>query len=901
MHRILLWVNWASGWIFRNRISQCVVFSLLMLSGAWAKDAPITGVLLLRNSGGPGYIQISGLLINGKTELRACNAGHNIDKSEYKNMAKLNLATLRILERLSDGTLTAQMGAGSSTCVVPSNYKFEKDGSMSLSELVDKSSFTAQVLGSLPAGQNALAGFPIGAKLLFGTAADAELAEYYLADREQTTAIWQAYLDRNPKGAHLNEGKVGLVKLLVREGSERLLSYQKSAGSAAPQYDDLKLARERADQAITLIATDPTANQLRADVRVQLKEICDRASAKLQGFRDATVAHAHGYELLITAKDLSDHVAAIDTAFAPGITLRNSVAAENRSLDEAIQKAVTLSGTQQYDKAYETIWKYLSFADEEPRLGQIVANVYKFHFDKGTGDLAAGNLQEAVDHLQRATEIKPTPEAKSALIQAQGQLLASKNKAAADKALELSQGYVANKDNISAYEVLANLNEAQRLLVKDKMAELQDAYVQSATAHAIELQKAHNPIQGKEDEIAWRQAWDLLDHASKLSDNFDISAKRDLVAQGISNHYIDLGKKYLDKPLSSGVGIGWSYLEESREYVPKSEDVSNLMTTNRSAYEMRSKLSIGVVFLDQTSRRDSSGFTDQMQQAFSTGLSRSGLTVVDGPPSTSDALRPNFVFKGEILQHRTIRNSKKDTLQSEYRSSAREIPNEEWNKADQEFEAQNLKLQESDGALEAARRKNNKKEIELAERNRTAVVATRQAALVKMNSIPKTKVEGVISSYNYTQTTLELTSIVEMQFRITDAAGHVVGDPMKILKGEQPKKFIILDNIKADDTKGLKERDTPPDELQLLTDVEIEARDSIVEAARAQAKDLPQKILAHARDLVASNDVDGAGESYVLYLNSTPVSDSQERAEASRFLATNFNLRHAVKLGVPSK
>ena len=53
---------------------------------------------------------------------------------------------------------------------------------------------------------------------------------------------------------------------------------------------------------------------------------------------------------------------------------------------------------------------------------------------------------------------------------------------------------------------------------------------------------------------------------------------------------------------------------------------------------------------------------------------------------------------------------------------------------------------------------------------------------------------------------------------------------------------------------------------------------------------------AQARAKAASNDLDGAGELYVLYLNCTPAKESPERGEAARFLLANFNLRHAVEL-----
>jgi hypothetical protein len=82
----------------------------------------------------------------------------------------------------------------------------------------------------------------------------------------------------------------------------------------------------------------------------------------------------------------------------------------------------------------------------------------------------------------------------------------------------------------------------------------------------------------------------------------------------------------------------------------------------------------------------------------------------------------------------------------------------------------------------------------------------------------------------------------------------------------------------------------------LMTDVEIEARDAMVKAARDRVQELPQKILAQARARAASSDLDSAGESYVLYLNCTPAAPTPERAEAAHFLNDNFNIRNTINL-----
>jgi hypothetical protein len=880
----------------RNRLALAFCLFPLIAGPLWAKDAPINGVFLYGASGSVAYVQIAGFLVNGKSELRACNGSAGIDKSAYKNLPKIAIVTLKTLERLPDGSLVAQSGEGAASCVVPSNYKFEKDETLTPAQLAEKSTYTAQVVGSSATPQSALPAFAPGAKLVFGSNTDKEFAEYSLADRVQTISAWQSYLAAYSAGIHTVQGKADLTLLLVKDGKTKLALFVASRGAAAPDYTSLKQAHERAEQALAVESGDTSATALRDAVRAELKLLCDSSNAKLQAFQEATKAHKPGFALLVSAIDLSDHVATIDSKYPPGVATAAAVSTEKRSLDSIVQTADSQITAGQNDDAYSTITKYRSFADEEPRLKRIVETVYKYHFDKGNSEIASASWQEAVADFKAANDITPNEESRTLLSKAEAGLVQAQNKAAADKAIGISKDRTDSGDTIGAYEVLANLTPDQQLLVKDQMTALQDAYVKAATLKAKDLESSHKPIRGKADEDGMRQAYDYLDRAEKLTDDPEIKAKLDLMASTIADYYVVVANRYLSKPLSSGVGLGWAFLNEADHYQPNLSAVRDAMTTNNAAYQMRARLSVGVLFRDQTSRRDSAGFADQLQQAFATGLETSGLPVRVILPGAGGTLEPNFRFVGDILQHRPIRTVKKDTLQSQYRSGSREIPNEAWNKADQQYEAAELELQKIQNVLNTAHAKNNKKQIEAAEKEFAAIEATVQSTRSAMNSIPKTVGEDVISPYNYTRTTLELANVVELSFRTIDSSGATIGEATHVTKGEKPMKFVILDNIKPDDTKGLKEIDTQPDENQLMTDVEIEARDEIVKAASERVQELPSRILTQARAKAAANDLDGAGEAYVLYLNCTNAKVTPERTEALFFLNRNFNIRNTVNL-----
>ncbi len=59
------------------------------------------------------------------------------------------------------------------------------------------------------------------------------------------------------------------------------------------------------------------------------------------------------------------------------------VGSEAHAVDTVVRTAGAQIASKQYDAAYTTIHKYVSFAGEEPRLKQIVDAAYKFHLDKG--------------------------------------------------------------------------------------------------------------------------------------------------------------------------------------------------------------------------------------------------------------------------------------------------------------------------------------------------------------------------------------------------------------------------------------------------------------------------------------------------------------------------------------
>jgi hypothetical protein len=875
---------------FLKKASIALVFVTAASSVVYSKEAPLNAIELFDGPSGAAAVQIADLLINGKAELRLCGGATQINKSNYGKLLKIALnSSVTSLERDANGVMSLTRGSATE-CVVPSNLKFEKDESLTPAQLADRAVLQGQIVSSSPAGVTAVPPFKPKVKFVIVPAPDAELAEYLRADRAQSTAQWQDYLGRYPKAAHTDSAKQALAALLLKEGNDALGGYKNSASTSAPSYAELRTAFLRAGQVHDLLPDNEDASKLAESVHSQLVLVVERSRAELQAYKQALTAHSPGYVHLANSRQLAEHALEVDPHFDQALTLQSTIAVESKRVDTALRNAESLTSSQRYDDAVGAVAEFSVFAGEEPRIAAILDAAYKYHFDRGKEDTAGQKWGEAVEEYQRATDLRPTPEAAAALKQAQAEFRSATNRAAADAALQQSGAFEQDKHYIEAYEVLADLPEAQRALVQDRIVTLQANYVKAASDEATKLHDAHIPIQGHADEIGVQKAYDYLRRSSSLQpDDQNLKLRLDLISQTLSDYYGTQAKRYLDKPLGSGVGLAWLYLDEAQQYQSNRDDIRDERTKYSAAHNIRSTLSIKVAFRDQTSRRDSAGFADQLSDAIATGLETTSLPVRIIRAADSTPVDPNFQLIGDVLEHRTISKPTVESIDSEYRAGEREVPNEDWNQANRDYEAANLDLQKAQRILEGTQAHGKKKDIAAA----TSAVEDAQSKVEeahrKLDSIPKTTLSDVVKPYSYTRRTIDLSAVVELGFRIVDSNGSTIATTPSI-KSSNQKQFLLLENVKPEDTKNVKQSGAPPDEVQFLSDVEIAARTALVKDVKAQVESLPGKILAQARKRLMDGDTDGTAESYILYLNSTPDGQTPERLEAKKFLRDQFNI-----------
>ena len=870
-------------------------FALFFLSSFGnAANTRATTIELFDSPSGPAYVQITGLTINGKSDLRVCDGAQKFDKRAYELMPKTQIAGATALERGTDGVLMVTVNSAA-VCVVPNGLKFDRTSEFTPAEAAEQAIPQGLVVSSSIQGMG-IAPIKPGVKLVFVAAPDNEFAEFLLAQRANSISAWQTYLSHFGSSSRASDAKNAMAALYQTAAEAAFAQYRKSSPGSA-DLSLLKQSAQQADLADRAVAGYASARQLRDLINKELDSLLELDRGRLLAFRKALSDHSIGYTQLVAAKQHNDQILEINPQYGAALSLQADIAAESRKANAAVQSAESLLAGKRYDDALASLASYRAFAPEVPRIDAIVSAVYAFHFARGQEYAKSGSWEQAVGDFRDAADIKPTSkEASAALKNAQVQLDAYHDRQAADAALTASNEYAQKSQFIEAYEVLASLPASQQSYVSDQLAALQKNYVAAASRRAQKLQEIHLPIRGRADEDAIRQAYDLLDHAGALSGDPALRLKLDLLSDKISAYYFEQARRYLDKPMGSGVGLGWMYLAQAQHYKPNLEIVRDMMAKYSPSYQLRSRLSVGVLMRDQTSRRDSVGFADQMRDAIASGLESSGLSIKVVRQSSElqdNSAQPNFLLVGEIREHRVVKNVNLETLQSKYRAATHDVKNEAWLQAKQDYEAAQQQLAAAQRELSNAQAQHRKKEFIAAE-NDAVTTAQKQVEAVrqKLETTEQTRTENVIEPYNYTKRNIDLSAVVDMAFRITDQSGNPVDAGVPIRK-EDHKLVVVLDNVKPEDTQGVKKQGTEPDEVQFLTDQEIQARDAMVKAVREKALLLPSRILAEARRRAQQGDFEGAAEEYILYANAVGDSASQERDEAAKFLHDHFNVTPA--------
>jgi len=418
-------------------------------------------------------------------------------------------------------------------------------------------------------------------------------------------------------------------------------------------------------------------------------------------------------------------------------------------------------------------------------------------------------------------------------------------------------------------------------------------YISAAVRRAQKIQESHVPIKNPTDESAALEAYVLWNRASSLGDDPAITVKRDFLSAKISAYYLDQANRYLQKASGSGTGVGWLYLKQAVRYgITNLDSLKDEVARYEPIYQKRSQLSVGIVVRDQTSRRDSHGFAEQLADAITSGLDSSGMpiAVVRSSSEAGEAQQPIFTLVGQVLEHRMVKKANLEAPESKYRAGAHETKNPAWLKIQSDCESAQQQLSSAQHALADAQAQHKKKQV-IVDANDAVEQAQKSVDELrhKLETTEQSRVETVVESYHYTKKTIDLTASAEIEFQFRDRAGNLVGQSADVRK-DKHTTTVVLQDVKADDTAGITNQGLEPDGAQFLTDLEVDSRNALVKAVRERAADLLAAVLQAAKTQAQQGDTDGAAELYVLYLNATPQGESPGRDEAVKFLRDQFNL-----------
>lgn len=871
------------------RTATIAALVTLLVGPLQAKEQGLTAIELYNGPAGPAYVQITSFLINGKLELRACGSAPKLTKSDYGKLPKITLAAGASIEDGSNGALTLTQGE-TSVCVVPGNLKFEKNAAFTPSEAATRAILQGLIVSADSNPPTAPPPFAPGVKIVFVDALDVELAEFLRAEHSPSIPLWRNYLGKYPAALHSAKAKEFLASLLVKDGENNLAAYRKSLPGPPRSFPNLNSAEQSAEQAVAVVPAYAPAIKLKVETHDELTKLINEGWGEIRSYKRALTEHTSGYAHLLAAHELANVCVQVDSHFETSLNFQAETNENRNTFDSSLASAGALMDAKRFDESYARIAPYASFAGEVPGVAAIIDATYQFHFDAGKRAGDSKDWEAAIKEYHKAADTKPTNEVAVALKDAEEHLEAVRNQNAANQALAQSHAVELEHDYIEAYEVLDRLPSAQRSLLSSDLERLAPAYIDSVPKAADDIQKAHDPIRGLADELAILRAYHSLQTAYSLSQNPSLKDRADNLGDKLSEYYLVRGKHYMDKPQGSGAGLGWTYLNEALEYKASNLDaVRDERTKAVSAHKMRSTLSIRVVFRDQTSRRDSAGFAAQLEDGITTGLETSGFPGWVIRPSENPAFEPNFELVGDVLEHHPTRTSESKPRESRYRAGEQSVPNPEWNKTNREYESAVEELHTLQQELSGISAHGKKKQIDEATNKITAAEKKVNEVHIRLDSLPQNLPVDIIKPYTYSVKTIVVSALVQLQFRIRDLAGDQIIATVP-LKKEREQKYQILENVKPEDTEGVKPQASDPDETQLLTDDENDARDALIKAVAESAAKLPEIVFERGQKKEEEGDQDGAAESYILYLNSTPPSKKPERRRAENFLLDRYNI-----------
>jgi len=361
----------------------CLFFAVVLVGSvtAPAKDSTAIAVFLYDGAQGAAYVQITGVTLNGKTEVRVCDGVSKFDKKAYDALPRLPFTGATSLQRGADGVLTLTVNA-KAVCVVPGSLKFEKKVEITPAEAAEQ----AVVQGTPTASSERESSIPPlkpGVQLVFIAAPDLEVADFLRAERTNTVKGWQDFLVRYPSTTRLAAAQKAIARLHQQAAETAFAQYQKSGGANKQSLAMLRQAYVEAQAASQASAGYTPAINLTDTISRELDSLLEPDRARLQAYQKALQEHTSGYSQLAAATVHVERVVEVRPDYAPALNLRREILDEAGKLEMTVGRAESLASAARYDDAVNFLGAYSAFAPEIPRVDAIFNAAFNYHFDNG--------------------------------------------------------------------------------------------------------------------------------------------------------------------------------------------------------------------------------------------------------------------------------------------------------------------------------------------------------------------------------------------------------------------------------------------------------------------------------------------------------------------------------------
>jgi hypothetical protein len=283
-----------------------------------------------------------------------------------------------------------------------------------------------------------------------------------------------------------------------------------------------------------------------------------------------------------------------------------------------------------------------------------------------------------------------------------------------------------------------------------------------------------------------------------------------------------------------------------------------------------------------------------LENGIISGLQQFSVPVKVVRAGETTPVDPDFQLIGNVIKHHCPVEPTIETPESEYLFGQRDVLSDGWSKQNRVLEKAQMDEESASRELQGAEGRGNKKEIEDLKKSEEDAKKAVEKARDKLDATPKTVPEPIYHTYFYTKKTFNVRPEITLQFHIEDPLNAMVGSEVP-LTSEDPKKFVLLEGVNAEDSKGIKPTGTAPDTAQIMSTLESASLDSLVEAVRKKVVELPKILFQNASSSETGGEMDVAGELYLRYLEITS-GQTDERERAKRFLSEQFNMEPAASV-----